>query len=483
MHEPVYLVGHRGGSLERLGCVVVAQFGRLFGGFNLLICLCAQLGDLIIHLFVSSLGLLDLGVSVCTEAFDLLLLFFISDFCFLYLGVGVGADLLDIIGVVALLPTLFTFSLPLTLTDRLRSPELRVLFLISRLGLFDLVVCIRANSLELGLFFLVGGFGPLNLCVGIRADLFNVGTSGIPAVRGREFLLQRLLVLFHRLDQFVRNLELGLFLVQLGLERGIGALLRLRRRQLLLHRSVRSLRPLNLRVGVDANLLRPFVRRLQLRAQCFQLVLQLLGLVRLRVGGIERGGGHRAALQFLPLQRRLRLRHLRLERLDALVQLLRPRSLRRGCLRVGLFLGSRFVFFGSESVAERGDVFLRLPQEVSLRGDGALLGVAILHPFRDSSLRRRELVPQAVLAVPQLFDQTRGDLQLLPQLFQLARVASLLLGALVLGFLGRCGDRFGVLELALEVRDSPLGRSERVIHGLFNLFLALHGRLGSLDDG
>ena len=149
-------------------------------------------------------------------------------------------------------------------------------------------------------------------------------------------------------------------------------------------------------------------------------MLQLLGLVRLRVGGIERGGGHRAALQFLPLQRRFRLSHLRLERLDALLQLLCPRSLRRRCLRVSLFSRLRFFFFGSELVAERGDVFLRLLQEVSLRGDGALLGIAILDPFRDSSLRRRELVPQVVLAVPQLFDQTRGDIQLLPQLFQLA---------------------------------------------------------------
>ena len=80
-------------------------------------------------------------------------------------------------------------------------------------------------------------------------------------------------------------------------------------------------------------------------------------------------------------------------RLDALLQLLCPRSLRRRCLRVSLFSRLRFFFFfGSELVAERGDVFLRLLKEVSLRGDGALLGIAILDPFRDSSLRRRELV-------------------------------------------------------------------------------------------
>ena len=275
----------------------------------------------------------------------------------MYLGVGIRADLLDVV-VSVILATFFTLALALArAARRLRSLELRVLLLVRRLGLFDLIVGISANPLELGFFFLEGGLGPLNLLVGVGSDLFDIR---IPGGRLGEFSLERLLVLLHRLDQFVRNLQLDLFLVQLGLElfyvglytgreRGIRLLrVLLRRGQLLLHLSVRRLRPLNLGVSVRAKPLSLLVRRRHLRARGLQLVLQLLGLVRLRVGGVERGGCHGAALRLLPLQRRPRLRRLRLERLDALVQRLRLGSLRLGSLRVRLFSGRELGILGLE---------------------------------------------------------------------------------------------------------------------------------------
>ena len=277
----------------------------------------------------------------------------------MYLGVGIRADLLDVV-VSVILATFFTLALALArAARRLRSLELGVLLLVRRLGLFDLIVGISANPLELGFFFLEGGLGSLNLLVSVGSDLFDIR---IPGGRLGEFSLERLLVLLHRLDQFVRNLQLDLFLVQLGLElfygglytgreRGIRllrVLLLLRRGQLLLHLSVRRLRPLNLGVSVRAKPLSLLVRRRHLRARGLQLVLQLLGLVRLRVGGVERGGCHGAALRLLPLQRRPRRRRLRLERLDALVQRLRLGSLRLGSLRVRLFSGDELGILGLE---------------------------------------------------------------------------------------------------------------------------------------
>ena len=275
----------------------------------------------------------------------------------MYLGVGIRADLLDVV-VSVILATFFTLALALArAARRLRSLELRVLLLVRRLGLFDLIVGISANPLELGFFFLEGGLGSLNLLVSVGSDLFDIR---IPGGRLGEFSLERLLVLLHRLDQFVRNLQLDLFLVQLGLElfyvglytgreRGIRLLrVLLLRGQLLLHLSVRRLRPLNLGVSVRAKPLSLLVRRRHLRARGLQLVLQLLGLVRLRVGGVERGGCHGAALRLLPLQRRPRLRRIRLERLDALVQRLRLGSLRLGSLRVRLFSGRELGILGLE---------------------------------------------------------------------------------------------------------------------------------------
>ena len=275
----------------------------------------------------------------------------------MYLGVGIRADLLDVV-VSVILATFFTLALALArAARRLRSLELGVLLLVRRLGLFDLIVGISANPLELGFFFLEGGLGSLNLLVSVGSDLFDIR---IPGGRLGEFSLERLLVLLHRLDQFVRNLQLDLFLVQLGLElfyvglytgreRGIRLLrVLLRRGQLLLHLSVRRLRPLNLGVSVRAKPLSLLVRRRHLRARGLQLVLQLLGLVRLRVGGVERGGCHGAALRLLPLQRRPRRRRLRLERLDARVQRLRLGSLRLGSLRVRLFSGDELGILGLE---------------------------------------------------------------------------------------------------------------------------------------
>ena len=133
----------------------------------------------------------------------------------MYLGVGIRADLLDVV-VSVILATFFTLALALArAARRLRSLELGVFFLVRRLGLFDLIVGISANPLELGFFFLEGGLGSLNLLVSVGSDLFDIR---IPGGRLGEFSLERLLVLLHRLDQFVRNLQLDLFLVQLGLE-------------------------------------------------------------------------------------------------------------------------------------------------------------------------------------------------------------------------------------------------------------------------